>query len=250
MSNMISVQWESSLSPPSGYTKDEYVKIITDACEIQSQKHWGPPWWAHPIHLSHVRGHQITCHLVDEDKEVPGALAYHWTKGEVADLVVMMKTIRDAGGDWFTGTLSIPTCLSHEVLEMNGDIWCRSWWDMDNGYQMAAEMCDPVQASGYDIKIKRANGLEQKVTLSNFVLPAWSNPDDHDGPYDYLHHLDHPGQVEQDGYAIRRTLGKESEVHASKLEVVGDIPSHHGYRSMRRLGFKDQAEVEAVKAMQ
>lgn len=85
---------------------------------------------------------------------------------------------------------------SHEILETLVDPWLRRGSQDDNGVWWASEVCDPVESDTYTI---------DGVTVSNFCLPAWSEPPKRrdSARYDYLGLCRHPWEVREGGYAQR-----------------------------------------------
>jgi hypothetical protein len=86
------------------------------------------------------------------------------------------------------GPNSVASVLSHEVLEALRDPWANYWVDtygklVIDGVayaQVAMEACDPVETDENIIQV-----LNKLITLSNFILPLWENPNG-SGPMDYL----------------------------------------------------------------
>lgn len=85
---------------------------------------------------------------------------------------------------------------SHEILETLADPWLRRGSQDDDGIWWASEICDPVESDTYVIN---------DVTVSNFCLPAWSEPPAarDDVRYDYLGLCRRPWEVRAGGYAQR-----------------------------------------------
>lgn len=238
---MISVVNETKAAPvpPGGW--DHMIRLLAGAVERQLQHDFGPPWLAHPIHVTHVPGHAITAHLVDEDKNVPGALAYHDNRGALCDIVVMVKTILDAGGTWTSGSLSVSGALSHEGLELSADAYCATWWtDYNTKRNVAAEVADMVEAEAYSVSVKAGGAVAEPVAVSNFCLPLWGVTDAQ-GQYDFMGTRHAPFEMAPGGYGIVQAIGQEGQI---TRKVVG--PDYEetdttrvggGYRSMRRAGY-------------
>lgn len=214
-----------SLVNESSY-RDLDLTLIANALNIQATGHWNPAWLQHVPNVSPHAGHTWTMHFVDEDKQVPGALAYHDDANAIPDAVVMVKTILQNKGTYY-GPGGVAAAASHEWLEMNGDLWCNDYAiNWDDGYAYAKEMCDPIEGYDYSVTALDVNHRQQIVYLSNFVRPAWFNNGAR-GPFDFMGVLAHPFEL-RNGYAIRMRATKETQVQ-------GEIPPGHGYRSMRRL---------------
>jgi hypothetical protein len=74
----------------------------------------------------------------------------------------------------------ISEAASHELFECARNPSCRLYLDATpviTGKKPAAEVCDPVQGSPWK---------QGKTTIANFVLPAWEEPNDKVGPFDYV----------------------------------------------------------------
>ena len=72
------------------------------------------------------------------------------------------------GDDW-----SVSSTLSHEVLEMFIDPNCNMWVNDGQGSVYSLEVCDPVEAPTYTVNV---GSQEVPVSVSNFVTPAWFDP--------------------------------------------------------------------------
>jgi hypothetical protein len=105
--------------------------------------------------------------------EAPGALAYHQVVNGVPDLEIGV----DLFSTLTSGTESVSSGTSHEVLETYGDAGANGWKDKGTGTMGAEETADPVQNTTYNA----SNG----VALSNFVRPSYFIPGA-PGPWDYL----------------------------------------------------------------
>jgi hypothetical protein len=83
---------------------------------------------------------------------------------------------------------------SHEILETLTDPWLRRGAQDDHGAWWATEICDPVDADTY-----RIDG----IAVSNFCLPAWSEPPPVRAGirYDYMGLCSGPWNVRKGGYA-------------------------------------------------
>lgn len=132
----------------------------------QFRYHFSPAWSmstpaviAYPTAASVPAGAQLL--FLRDRSDQPGALAYHTEiHGQKASFV-FVETLRAAGLAWTSGA-------SHEALEMRGDESCNRYCDDGNGKLYALEVCDPVESDTYTI---------DSVVLSDFVHPAWFDPD-------------------------------------------------------------------------
>lgn len=175
--------------------------------------------------------------VVDEDRDVPDALAYHDTDNGRPIGVVMGGTIKDAlRDDWFVGPEGIVTCATHELLEIRGDAWCSFGAQSPDGRLWWKEDCDPVQASSWPVTIDGDD-----VFVSNFVLKGWYSGV---GPFDHLGLLHEPFSIGPGGYQVVRTVNPERVVNGRSVpagpqnEVIGTPPPYHGWRSLKRAGFQ------------
>lgn len=127
-------------------------------------------------------------HLVDLCDD-PGALAYHTRDAQGRPVLQLgVETIRGQGGNLLD---EISKAMSHEVLETEGNPYVARWNDFDDKKKVALEVCDPVQSGSY---------LVDGFTMSNFVLPSFFDPDDKDGPWDFLGQLSAPLACHAGGY--------------------------------------------------
>jgi hypothetical protein len=167
----------------------------------------------------------------------------------------MVKTILNyigkTGPAGYYGPGGVLVGAVHEWLEMLGDIWCNGWSvNWDTGQVVAQEHCDPVENSDYAVTVPSHLGIATNVYVSNFVLPQWFN-NGGPGPYDHLGHLSKPFQLERGGYCVVADISNESQVTQRTIkgvrqpfgvQVLGDVPTTHGYRTMRRFGLTSAEE--------
>ena len=116
---------------------------------------------------------EIAINFRDTIPEAPGALAYHQVTNGVPDIEIGV----DLFSSLTTGTESVSSGVSHEVLETLGDLGANGWKDKGTGVMGAEEVCDPVQNTGY----AAPNGAQ----VSNFVLPNYFIPGS-EGPWDFM----------------------------------------------------------------
>lgn len=117
-------------------------------------------------------------YIIDTDKDVPGALAYHTESGFAVYGNILAKTTLDSGGVTLykdNKTYSIAGDLFHEIAETMLDKSCNGWWYSDqDGLMYASEICDPVQDI-IDIVSVVFKNHTYKVALSDFIYPAWND---------------------------------------------------------------------------
>ena len=114
--------------------------------------------------------------------DAAGALGYHTVRAGIPTAIIDVSLCLQDGVSW-------SSCLSHEVLEALVDPLCMSVAPYPGGRQVALEVGDPVERSGYLI-----NGVD----MSNFVTPAWFQGGA--GPFDFLGHLNAALTLEAGGY--------------------------------------------------
>lgn len=166
--------------------------------------------------------------VVDEAGD-PGALGYHTLYADRVVGEISVSPVLDSGGTVLgdpadRNAVSVSSVVSHEVLESIADPTIALWAEI-GGRLVAYEVCDPVEAMGYDIN---------NVSVSNWVYPAWFDAQSH-GPYDFLQSIDAPGKLAAGGYVIDYILGS---VFAESGELRPwrrhSVPSP-GFRSANRL---------------
>jgi hypothetical protein len=179
-----------------------------------------------------------TCIYVLDDPDVQGAYGYHDTTGTVAYAKVFVKPIVQNGGGLLahtsTSNVSVAQVISHELFEMLAHTICNSWWMTSNGSAFyAAEVCDPVQ--GNTVPVNVAGKI---VDLSDYILPAWSNPESKSGPYNKLNTVKTPMTVDKNGYSIKVSAGTvscvfgESVDQATKDKQIASMKSNKRFASM------------------
>jgi hypothetical protein len=118
-------------------------------------------------------------HIVDILDD-PQALAYHtYDDRGIPVLRVGANACRsEAEAEGKPCLYVISDALMHEIFETERNPFVNKyvagpWRDK----KVADEACDPLQGSGYRCG---------KTWIPNFTLPAWSDPSDADGPYDFV----------------------------------------------------------------
>jgi hypothetical protein len=172
--------------------------------------------------------HAIT--LVDSIADQPkGVLGFH-TEDQRGKLwgVVASQPELDNGGRVSTGDWSVSSVLSHEVLEMFVDPNCNLWANNGKGSVYTLEVCDPVEAPTYAV-----NG----VSVSNFVTPAWFDPQAPTGAqFDKLGLVRSPFSILKGGYMVYASEGKEQQVYGDEFpQWRREMKSGPAARTRRRL---------------
>lgn len=185
---------------------DAEVALIAAACDVQVRFHLAPVWVTLRRKIKVLGRHRKVpagdqlLRLVDYS-DVNDALGYHYeAEGDVVTGVVGVGTILDSGSQVLTGQYAVSTIVSHEVCEMVVNPWVSGWSDTGQGWLVATEVCDPVQADYYDI-----NG----VAVANFVTPDFFSPVVSAGDrFDYLGTLTAPFQIADGGYVLNYEDGQ------------------------------------------
>jgi len=119
-----------------------------------------------------------------DDLSVQGALGYHDIINDKPVSYIGVNASKAAG-------VSISSVVSHEILEMITDpitnrVIVTGSSDGTSGSLYMAEICDAVEQDSYVIGT---------VQVSNFVTPAWFDPQNSQGPFDYNKKLTAPLQL-------------------------------------------------------
>ena len=145
-------------------------------------------------------GSGMCCVFLDTT-DAAGTLAYHTQFANIPFAKVFVKTILQYNGAILMGANNtVPTvaqAFAHEVFEMICNQNVNVWWQMSNGTLVPAEVTDPVQGNVVPIMIGNV-----KVGMSDYVLPAWCDPQETRGPFNFLNTLTKPFQVAKGGYMI------------------------------------------------
>lgn len=167
--------------------------------------------------------------------DIQDALGYHSLRSNVPYGKCFAKTVLDAGGAILyspTGLSTVAQVVAHEIFELLIDPQCNGWWDIGDGETLIArETADPVQGndvivqvttpskSVFDPKTRKTiktPGVIRKVGLSDWILPAWANPQNTTGPFNYLKTLKAPFTLDSGGYTITITNAQQGQVFAMK----------------------------------
>lgn len=158
--------------------------------------------------------------VLRDSSDVEGAGGYHETTSEGMPIAyVFVKTLHDAGMSWTVGA-------SHEFCEMVVDPWAE--WSVDgDGYFIALEVCDAVEADVYGYVIELPdNGTNRggKVKVSDFVTRAWFSPGSK-GPWDWGHHVTRARQILPGGYigVWTNMHGWQNYAHRKRAKGEGNV---------------------------
>jgi hypothetical protein len=134
--------------------------------------------------------------IVDELDQA-GALAYHTVDAKGRPVLMLGANANRSEGGVFLDVIS--ESLSHEVFETEGNPYVNRYLDHGGAIagkpDVADEWCDPVQGSGW---------RQGSTWISNFVLPAWGDVTDTDGPWDHAGMLTGPFGCAPTGYLAFR----------------------------------------------
>lgn len=197
---------------------DTDVATMARACAHQMRYHVAPAWDRHAAAVVfHAAGSPVPpgAHEIGvfDDADQAGDLGWHTEDaGEAIYGRVFARPVLQNGGDALTKELSVASVLSHEVIEMFGDAGCNGWMDDDRGTLHALELCDPVEADSYPVTVGTT-----KVTVSNFVLPAWFDPmAKPTDQFDYMKRTSQPYTLSKGGYEVYRRGGQEQQRFADQ----------------------------------
>jgi hypothetical protein len=185
------------------------AQTMTSAADYQVHYHFASAWLMQTVPVifttdkSKIPSDAWVISLLD-DPDQADALGYHeeQTTGSV-DGKVFARPELDNGSKALSGQYAVSSTLSHEVLELlvdpNTNQWCLAGQEQDgSAVFIAKEVCDPVESQFYNVTIKG-----QKVNVSNFVTPAWFDPQAPSGAkMDILKQLSKPFTMAKGGYFV------------------------------------------------
>lgn len=214
---------------------NDQVNIMSQAIQTQVSQHVLPAWNMRDATISFfpnkasIPANAWVVNVLDSPTQA-GALGYHSEDNDVVDAFIFAQPVLSNGGVPLYDAInpqntSVASVLSHEILEMLGDVYASFWCDgpqikgqdgqMYSEY--ALELCDPVEGDSYIINL--GGNL---ISVSNFVLPAWFNKEGgpQDAPFDYLHKLSAPFTMTPGGYLILRQSGNYTQVFGDKVSAA------------------------------
>jgi hypothetical protein len=224
----------SQYRPPPGA-----LSAMAEALTIQVERDFAPAWGVMPVRYTvGRRGRERTgadkIYFFDSQAEVLQYYGWHEVNGEglpYAHVLVESAIKSESDSDWLTGPDAVSATASHEALEMLADPAANGYAFDGHRLLWALEVCDPVQAGTYVIVAGTT-----RVTVSNFVLPAYFNPWAKK-PFDHLGALKAAYTLDTRGYAVREKAGGEDDIEGKRFRVVfdHDVPAWqqqqklHGY---------------------
>lgn len=234
MTMIIAVQNLSTL------VTDEQAYDMAMIADYQLRHHMAAAWGIQPPLLAYMQaGEQGKFDAligILDDADQAGVLGWH-TEGPNANVYgrVFARPVLDNGGAIMTGALSVCSVLSHEVLETAGDAACNGWSQRGDGTLVARELCDPVEGDTYPVTITSKSGTGLTGSVSDFVFPAWFDPDAKGAPYDWMNLLSAPFEVRRDGYVIVMSGGTVTDQWGEEYpEWRKDTKAHPTARTARR----------------
>jgi len=182
----------------------------TAACAKQLKVHVAPLWGMVPVPVVFYRDHRRVPERADlmvivDDARQAQILGYHaYTPAGKPYGRVFASPVLDQRGRPLRGTNSVSVTLSHEVCEWFVDPRVNLWASHQGGWEVAIELCDPVQDGSYEL---------DGVSVSNFVTRSYFDPYAGRGTkLDYLGKLRMPFSMTSGGYVIRRRGGTVREI--------------------------------------
>jgi hypothetical protein len=191
------------------------VKTMVRAVATQVRRHASPAFAAEPVpvvYLTDVSDAQPGMWVINVMNDSDQADALGWHTEKQGDLVygrVFAAPVLDHGGGVLDGGsigVSVASVLSHEVLETFADPHVNLWADAGDGTAVAFEICDPVESDGY---LVTDSFTGTPVLVSDFVLPAWFDPNARAGDQlDWMGQVHRPFEMSKGGYVVVMREGK------------------------------------------
>jgi hypothetical protein len=204
---------------------------MTLLVDRQVRDHVAPAWGIQPpqvVFLAVAAGRKYDALIgILDDADQAGDLGWH-TEGPDAAVYgrVFARPVLANGGNALTNQLSVCSVLSHEVIEVVGDAACNGWAQRADGSLAARELCDPVEGDSYVMTVKAA-GETVSGTVSDFVFPAWFDPDAAGAPFDWMYLLSSPFQVRPSGYLIVMAGGTVTEQWGEEFPLWRLVTKEH-----------------------
>jgi hypothetical protein len=237
---LIAVVNESSL------VSNDEVSLMTQAIQTQLNLHFCPAYNQKPIPVkfysdeNKVPGYSWVIHIINDDKQVEGALGFHEEeKSGRIDGYIMCEPILSNGGAVMLfdpknpAQYTVSATLSHEILEVCGNEYCSGFFDRGDGVLIAAEVSDPVEQISFQIEV---NGTP--IAVSDFVFPSYWNPrakEPINGPFNYLKTLHEPFSMLPGGYQIQMRGGNERQVFGEAMPMWRRETKQKAFSRGRRL---------------
>jgi hypothetical protein len=230
------------------------LEMIAQAIQIQLKRDFGPAYRRDFNDFSIATiDPKVPCEkafiVKTPPKDEDGVEGFHYLNDDgTPAIVVFTDPVLQNGGSVLNGPNSVSITASHEFCEDAEDKLTNLWLDTGNKLvdphgkpwkEVSDETCDPVEDQYYDIDV---NGI--KVSVSNFILPDWSNINIASAKRDFLGKLpqDKPFGMSQNGYLIVRDRpGHELDIFAETYPTWKlDKKRSRFSRSYRRRKLKEQ----------
>jgi len=128
-------------------------------------------------------------------------------------------------------TPTVSQCVSHQIFELIIDPFSNMWLDSgDDKLLYAKEVCDPVEGNIVAVtvsqpaskvpvfpRLKKNQEVFHTVSLCDWILPAWTDRDNIEGPYNHTETLARPFSIDKFGYAIVMKYGPEGRSTSMKF---------------------------------
>lgn len=185
-------------------------------------------------------GTPLRCIVLD-NSDVQGALGYHDEVSDVPYAKVFVKTILSNGGAiLYSPNPQMPTLsqtISHEVFEMIADPNANLWWGSADGNTLyAGEVCDAVEGNSVKVIISASTLPKVTIAMSDWVLPAWADPQAKTGPYNHNNTIKKPLTCDVGGYLITLNAGNIVNVFGSNIGAYAK--ANMSERVVNRVGTK------------
>jgi hypothetical protein len=157
---------EAKSAPLTAMVTPAWIAQVGEACSVQLARDVMPIWGGPITNVragsgpTDVEPGEMVFALVDSLPDVPGAVAYHDVNGTAVPVAFLALTTCTTLND-------VSTAISHEMCETQGDPACNRWVDDGRGHEVALELCDAIEANGYEV---------EGVMVSDFLLPAFFAP--------------------------------------------------------------------------
>jgi hypothetical protein len=178
-----------------------------------------------------------------DTSNIQGALGYHDITSDVPYGKCFAKTVLQYGGViLYSSNYALPTfaqTVSHEVFELLFDPYCNGWWD--NGKDAtcyATEVGDPVESNIVKVNTTRGNTVVP-VGMSDWILPAWSDPQRKTGPFNHNNTLKAPFTLDKYGYAIVLKASQITQVFGEHVTEEQRLKHSQKGRIVRRTGLNN-----------
>jgi hypothetical protein len=180
--------------------------------------------------------------VIMDTTDISGTAGYHTLYNGTATVKVFARTILTEGGailyeDTRTKA-TVSQVLCHEVLEALIDPKCTQWvLNPTTGALYALEVADAVEGNAKVLRLSDGT----RITMSDWVLPAWYDAQNTVGPYNTLDTLSAPFTLASTGYMMTTSAGTVNYIYGS---AVPDATKTYLQLSMRTL-----TRVAAVNAL-